>query len=247
MGFKAPNPDKDQHAVEQEHFANYLMEQLMDFSFFTSVARGRTVPRPYLPFPAQTFRGKIQKLNNVAGQGITSVEVDVDVGDDAPLKVEILREDFYIYGHWLGKADLGYLLDKGRQVLDVTERHEANPIFLAISEEVSLEYSPALLHHNDVSSLPRASLGWIGSEDDRPSYQGSTSRLTITSTMDTMLWSFVKAKGLDEKTFRALVSTTLHLESCYLPSSGLLPFSTSRGLLFTTVPVVDPFFFVEWL
>lgn len=209
MGFKAPNPDKDQHAVEQEHFANYLMEQLMDFSFFTSVARGRTVPRPYLPFPAQTFRGKIQKLNNVAGQGITSVEVDVDVGDDAPLKVEILREDFYIYGHWLGKADLGYLLDK---------------------EEVSLEYSPALLHHNDVSSLPRASLGWIGSEDDRPSYQGSTSRLTITSTMDTMLWSFVKAKGLDEKTFRALVEGRLPPKESVQEVSLPLPDGTEIAL-----------------
>ncbi|TRY75384.1 hypothetical protein TCAL_06343 [Tigriopus californicus] len=210
IGFKAPNPNNEQHAEEQEQFATYLKESLMDFSFFTSVARGRTVPRPYLPFPAQTFGGKIQKLNNLPGQGITSVEVDVNVGDYSPLKVEIWREDFYIYGHWLGKADLGYILER--------------------EEHVSLEYSPALLHHNDNSSLPRASLGWIGSEGDRPSYQGSTSRLTITSTMDTMLWSFVKAKGMDEKTFRALVEGRLPPKESVQEVSLPLPDGTEIAL-----------------
>eukprot|EP00095_Tigriopus_kingsejongensis_P007798 maker-scaffold370_size193435-snap-gene-0.43 protein:Tk07798 transcript:maker-scaffold370_size193435-snap-gene-0.43-mRNA-1 annotation:"unknown" len=185
IGSKSQGDLEDQDALEK-----FLRKHLMDYSYFTSVVRGRTSPRPFIPFPAQMFGAKIQSLHaSVPSQGVISFVAEVEVGEASPMQVEVHREDFYVYGHWMGRADLKYLIDK---------------------ESVCLEFCPALPSHVDNSStMPRASLAWLGCAGDRPQYQGSTSRLQMTPEMDTSLWSFVKAKGLDERTFRALVEGRL--------------------------------------
>jgi hypothetical protein len=45
----------------------------------------------------------------------------------------------------------------------------------------------------------------------RPMYVGQASKPILTPKMDSLLWAFVKSKGMDEKMFRALVRLAYYL------------------------------------
>ena len=83
---------------------------------------------------------------------------------------------------------------------------------MILAEEVLFEYNPSLdINRNDArsASYPEASLAWLGKVDDRPVYAGRSTQVNITPNMDSSLWSFVAAKKMDEKMFRALVCGVL--------------------------------------
>ena len=115
------------------------------------------------------------------------LEADLGMGEDKALRVEAPREQVFVYGHWMGKADLRYVLQEG-------------------VDEVSFEYVPALEGEKaEEGILPRASLVWVGEAEDRPRYFGQDTGVQLTAKMDSALWAFVREKQMDEKMFRALV------------------------------------------
>ena len=83
---------------------------------------------------------------------------------------------------------------------------------MILAEEVLFEYNPSLdINRNDArsASYPEASLAWLGNVEDRPVYAGRSTQVDITPNMDSSLWTFVAAKKMDDKMFRALVCTVL--------------------------------------
>ena len=77
------------------------------------------------------------------------------------------------------------------------------------ADELFFEYTPALSSPDSGGSF--ASLAWVGEGGDRPRYLGQETRPQLTAKMDSALWAFVRAKHMDEKMFRALVSASVLL------------------------------------
>jgi hypothetical protein len=75
--------------------------------------RGKFPSRPFIPLTGQTFRGRLRGLSNdVDGSAVKMTIEAIDVGE--PLLVEAGRQDLFVFGHHMGKADLRYLLADGK-------------------------------------------------------------------------------------------------------------------------------------
>ena len=100
-------------AEDGVYFRKYLFDRGLDDHSFRYLLRGKFPTRPFIPLPGQTFRGRICGLTNEADGSAAKVTIEaVDVGE--PLLVEASRQDFYVFGHQMGKADLRYLLADGK-------------------------------------------------------------------------------------------------------------------------------------
>ena len=60
------------------------------------------------------MKGKVKQLKseNEKDGSTNYLVVEADVGDI--LFLEAYRESIYIHGHWMGKADLNYVLEEGK-------------------------------------------------------------------------------------------------------------------------------------
>lgn len=184
--------DVKSHGYDQEGqmaLQKYLFDHGLDRPAFDGLIRGIFPTRPFIPLGGQKFRGRIKGLKSDLPDGSSNkVVIEADVGD--LLFVEADRTNVYVFGHWMGKADLQY-------VLDHDEVHfEFHPVFEKSDQE-------------SVHDLPKASLVWLGQEDARPNYLGQGSTPVITAKMDSLLWQHVRSKNMDEKMFRALVEGRL--------------------------------------
>ena len=100
---------------------SFLEERSLDFATFEQIVAAGTrglipvVKRPFLPFPTQCYRGKIKQLKSSgkSGPGADIAVIEADVGESYPLKVEVERRHFYIYGHSMAKADLRHVIENG--------------------------------------------------------------------------------------------------------------------------------------
>jgi len=190
VGSKDKVGDLDERG--QQEFKKYLFEHGLDRTAFESLClRGDFPQRTFIPLPGQIYKGKVKKLTSeeeLSGDGsVNLVTIEADIGQ--LFLIEALRENVYVHGHWMGKADLRYVFE---------------------NEEVLFEFHPVFEKWGrETSDLQRASLVWLGGEKSRPTYMGQGSRPNITPDMDSALWEFVKSKGMDQKMFRALVEGRL--------------------------------------
>ena len=98
---------------EVQAFQKYLFDHGLDVPSFNSLIRGQYQNRHFLPSGGQILRGKVKQLksDNVKDGSMNYLVVEADVGDT--LFIEAYRESIYIHGHWMGKADLDYVLEVG--------------------------------------------------------------------------------------------------------------------------------------
>ncbi len=109
-------PDLRNNADDQEgkmQFQKYLYDHGLERSAFVDLQQGQFPPRAFLPLEGQIYKGQVKRLKLVSDDDpVTSVEIESDVGD--LLCLEASREDIYVFGHCMAKADLRYVLDNGR-------------------------------------------------------------------------------------------------------------------------------------
>jgi len=180
---------------EVQALQKYLFDHGLDVPSFNSLIRSQYQSRYFLPLGGQILRGKVKRLmydSNAKECSVNRITIEADVGD--LLFIEATRESVYIHGHWMGKADLSYVLEVGDLV-----RFEFHPVFEKNHRDLA----------GGVPDLPQASLVWPGDDDSRPMYHGQATRPTITPKMDAQLWEFVQKKNMDQRMFRALVEGRL--------------------------------------
>jgi hypothetical protein len=198
----------------------YLFDHSLDKVAFESLLRGQQPQRHFVPLEGQMYKGVVKGLKADTPDGpATRAVIEADVGEI--LFFEAFREDIFIFGHWMGKADLRYVLDKGIQCSLFTFVSCCACAFVYIlicvhfSEEVCFEIHPVYAKdHHQHHNVPRASLVWLGGDGGRPNYLGQNTAPIINSQMDADLWKFVRSKQMDEKMFRALVSLS---NNCFDP------------------------------
>ena len=99
---------------EVQAFQKYLIDHGLDVPSFNSLVRGHYQTRHFLPSGGQILKGRVKQLksDNVNDGSINYLVAEAEVGDT--LFIEAYRESIYIHGHWMGKADLNYVLEVGK-------------------------------------------------------------------------------------------------------------------------------------
>ena len=176
------NPNNQEFKMQLQ---KYLFDHGLDTQSFECLLKGQAPSRSFIPLKGQPYKGHVKGFK---GKGLAEkIVVEADVGET--LFFEASRENIYVFGHWMGKADLRYVFDVGDEVC-----FEIHPIFDKNE------------HQNQ--EVPQASLVWLGNDEDRPTYNGRETIPVMNAQLDEKLWAFVKTKQMDEKMFRALVSFT---------------------------------------
>jgi len=213
--FVGPEPTQgassaDLPSTEQPALASYLQYHALDYQVLSELGRGRYQARPHIPLASQTYRGKVKEVKSSSGckTGADVLLIEADGLEEGPegqqegkVVLEADRSMVYVYGNWMGRADLNYVLKDGKD-----KKLRLLTFMNAFAEEVCFEYSPVFVDAGDQNGARRAVLVWLGDPDDRPCYVGISHRPHVTAKMDSSLWTFARAKNMDEKMFRALVS-----------------------------------------
>ena len=100
---------------EVQALQKYLFDHGLDVPSFNSLIKGQHQSRHFLPLGGQVLTGKVKGLKsdgNVKDGSSNRLIIEADVGD--LLFIEATRQSVYIHGHWMGKADLRYVLEAGK-------------------------------------------------------------------------------------------------------------------------------------
>ena len=96
----------------QQGFKKYLYDHGLDVPAFENLVRGVFPARNFIPLPGQMLRGKIKRLSSdLPDDSANIVTIEADVGQ--LFLIEASRQNVYVHGHWMGKADLRYVFDNG--------------------------------------------------------------------------------------------------------------------------------------
>ena len=105
---------------EVQTLQKYLFDHGLDVPSFNSLIRGQYQTRHFLPSGGQILKGKVKRLmydTNTKEATVTRITIEAEVGD--LLFIEATRESVYIHGHWMGKADLSYVLEVGKSIREI--------------------------------------------------------------------------------------------------------------------------------
>lgn len=116
VGFENSAARRDGITAQQDDYMRaYLNHHGLDDTTFTQLAQGKFPARKFLPLPGQLFRGKVKELKRTRGSEDADIALlEAQVGLQEPLMVEVPRSRFSVYGHWMTKADLRYLIENGQ-------------------------------------------------------------------------------------------------------------------------------------
>ena len=107
---------------EVQALKKYLFDHGLDVPAFHALTRGQCASRPFLPLGGEVLRGKVKALKSdgsVKDGSSNRLIIEADVGD--LLFIEATRQSVYIHGHWMGKADLRYVLETGNKTCGVSK------------------------------------------------------------------------------------------------------------------------------
>jgi hypothetical protein len=233
VGFEESSSISGIAPEQEEYMRAYLGHHGLDNATFTQLSRGKYPTRKFVPLPGQAYKGRIVELkqSSATASGADVALVEAHVGLAEPMIVQLERNRFSVYGHWMTKADLRHIVANGMWHSKMDNLAcsigrfcgssgwlvglvclPANELLVSISESVYLEYSQAFDSDDNEAasnSTPKVAIAWLGDDDDRPMYLGQTSKINISQKMEESLWAFVRGKKMDEKMFRALVSYVL--------------------------------------
>ena len=103
------NPQNTDGRMQLQKF---LFDHGLDKPSLEQFLKGVFPARPFIPLEGQMYKGKIKGLkSDDEGNAITAV-IEANVGE--LLFMEAPRERIFAYGHYMGKADLRYLLVEGK-------------------------------------------------------------------------------------------------------------------------------------
>lgn len=98
-------------------FQKHLFDHGIDKEGFEQLLKGSLPDRPFIPLKGQIYKGKVKGLKSDSDGFATTAVIEADIGE--LLFLEAPRESIFIYGHWMGKADLAYILDEGKRFQNI--------------------------------------------------------------------------------------------------------------------------------
>ena len=106
----APSTGLTSFTVEEKfQMKTFLQLHGLDFAAFDALVQGRFPRRPFIPLTSQVLKGKVVAVRTEAG-GSSSVKIKCSSLLDA---LDAPSERVFVFGHWMGKADLRYVLEEG--------------------------------------------------------------------------------------------------------------------------------------
>ena len=116
VGFEDFSARRDDISPQQNDYMRaYLSHHGLDDTTFTQLAQGKFPSRKFLPLPGQQFIGKVKEVKRSRSSNDADIAViEAHIGLEEPLIVEVPRSRFSVYGHWMTKADLRYLIENGQ-------------------------------------------------------------------------------------------------------------------------------------
>ena len=109
------NPQDSDGRMQLQKF---LFDHGLDKSSMEQLLKGTCPKRSFISLEGQMYRGKIKGLKSDDEGRATTVVIEADIGE--MLFIEASRENIFVYGHWMGKADLRYLFDQGMPFKNVS-------------------------------------------------------------------------------------------------------------------------------
>ena len=98
---------------EKQVFKKYLFDHGLDLPAFESLVNGDFPKRNFIPLAGQPYHGRVKQLICEAEDGSANkMVIEADVGQ--LFLLEAPREVIYVLGHWMGKADLRYVFENGK-------------------------------------------------------------------------------------------------------------------------------------
>ena len=95
-------------------FQKYLFDHGLDRTRFETILKGSAPQRPFIALQGQAYKGVIRGFKSDELGHATIAVLEADIGEF--LFMEAPREAIFVHGHWMGKADLKYLLAQGDEV-----------------------------------------------------------------------------------------------------------------------------------
>lgn len=125
--------------TEQKNgFKSFLTHHGLSFQAFDQLYKGAFSPRVHIPFPSQIYRGRVRSLRcQREDQPDTAdvIEIEADLGMGT-FVLEASRDVFFVFGHWMGKADLRYVLDRGNVYSSFrVAHHDLHALISFLTEE----------------------------------------------------------------------------------------------------------------
>ena len=165
---------------QREAALRWLEDRELGWAGWEAVVRGQHQPRRFLPLIGQQLVGRVTSLVETEAGLVTGLRIATECGRS----VVADRARLYVYGHWMGRADLAYCMAGG--------------------ERVSVVLPPRY-----AGGEGAASLVWVGGAVHAPCYRGAAASVAITETSNTHLKLWLQTKKIDMSIFKALVGDTL--------------------------------------
>jgi len=147
---------------------------------FDQLMKGQYQPRLFLPLASQEVAGQIVSLQ----EDNTGVATSVTIRSTCGSVVTADRTSIYVFGQWMGRADLAYCMQNEHVLYTMFPRYSSSP-------------------------PDTACLVWLGGPDSRPRYSGQSTSPLITESINSHFKLWLASKNLDLSIFKALIDGLL--------------------------------------
>ena len=168
-------PDAAQHLLHHQ----WLQDKALAKEDFDMVVKGQSPGRLFLPLASHPVGGQVVEVREEGGLGVA-----LSIRTTCGRLVTVDRAALYVFGRWMGRADISYCMHDEVVYLEVGPRYGGG-------EE------------------GRAVLAWVGGEGDRPVYRGAATEPHLSDTTQAHLRLWLAGKNLDMSLFKAMVEGTL--------------------------------------
>eukprot|EP00092_Neocalanus_flemingeri_P024580 GFUD01026659.1.p1 GENE.GFUD01026659.1~~GFUD01026659.1.p1 ORF type:complete len:1744 (+),score=379.20 GFUD01026659.1:118-5349(+) len=147
---------------------------------FDQLVKGQYQPRIFLPLARQEVAGQIVSLQ----EDQSGVAASLTIRSSCGAVVTADRSSLYVFGQWMGRADLAYCMRNEHVLYSLSPRYSTSP-------------------------SDTACLVWVGGPEARPRYSGQATVPHITEAMNCHLKLWLASKNLDLSIFKALIDGLL--------------------------------------
>ena len=100
---------------EERGLTRWLEDKNVSLAGFESLVRGHSQPRLHIPLLTQQYSGQVVDLLEDHTGAVTRLKIRSQCG----LEVLADRKCLFVFGHWMGRADLAYCMMSGE--FDITD------------------------------------------------------------------------------------------------------------------------------
>ena len=129
--------------AHRDDFSAYVTSHHIGQRDFDLLLSGSFAERPHLPLQSQAYRGRVARLERSEGSPLADkLAIEADLGDRSKTFFAD-RDCFYVYGTWMGRADLAYLIENGKMKKGLGVQYFHGPFLQTRSASSSVMEAPS--------------------------------------------------------------------------------------------------------